>query len=63
MPVNTYMLDGPTTYHHSGHRADDTGPAEDGPEADGEMVRSAYTRRPNDDDFTQPALLIREVFV
>src|SRR3546814_455057 len=26
------------------------------------MVRSAYTPRSNDDDFTQPGILVREVF-
>jgi catalase len=26
------------------------------------MVRSAYTLRPDDDDFTQPGILVREVF-
>jgi catalase len=26
------------------------------------MVRSAYTRRPDDDDFTQPGILVRNVF-
>ena len=42
--------------------ADATGAMEDGWEADGEMVRSAYTARPGDDDFTQPGVLVREVF-
>jgi len=74
VPVNTYMFDGPMAYHHSGAAptyapnsagrswADGTGAAEDGWEADGEMVRSAYTLRPDDDDFTQPGILVREVF-
>ncbi len=74
VPVNTYMFDGPMAYHHSGAApthapnsagrpwADGTGTAEDGWEADGEMVRSAYTLRPDDDDFTQPGILVREVF-
>jgi catalase len=74
VPVNTYMFDGPMLYHHSGPApthapnsggrswADGTGSAEDGWEADGEMVRSAYTLRPDDDDFTQPGILVREVF-
>jgi GNAT superfamily N-acetyltransferase len=35
---------------------------DDGWEADGEMVRSAYTLRADDDDFTQPGILVREVF-
>jgi catalase len=26
------------------------------------MVRSAYTLRPDDDDFTQPGILVRKVF-
>src|SRR5690606_34081951 len=42
--------------------ADSTGPADDGWEADGEMVRSAYTLRSNDDDFGQPGILVRKVF-
>ncbi|HZV56228.1 MAG TPA: catalase [Sphingobium sp.] len=74
VPVNTYMIDGPMTYHHTGAApvhatnsagrpwADETGPAEDGWEADGAMVRSAYTLRAEDDDFTQPGILVREVF-
>jgi len=74
VPVNTYQFDGHMTYHHSGNApvyavnsggrpwADATGAMEDGWEADGEMVRSAYTPRPGDDDFTQPGVLVREVF-
>jgi catalase len=74
VPVNTYMFDGPMAYHHSGNApvyapnsgdrpwADETGPVADGWEADGTMVRNAYTQRSNDDDFTQPGILVREVF-
>ena len=74
VPVNSYMVDGPMNYHHTGAApvyapnsggrpwADDTGPADDGWEADGEMVRSAYTLRAEDDDFTQPGILVRKVF-
>jgi catalase len=74
VPVNTYMFDGPMAYHHSGAApvyatnsggrpwADETGPVDEGWEADGGMVRSAYTPRSNDDDFTQPGILVREVF-
>src|SRR5690606_20705928 len=40
----------------------ETGPVADGWEADGEMVRSAYTLRADDDDFTQPGILVRDVF-
>ena len=42
--------------------ADATGAMSDGWEADGPMVRSAYTLRPDDDDFSQPGTLVREVF-
>jgi len=74
VPVNTYMFDGHMTYHHSGAQpvyapnsgdrtwADETGRMEDGWEADGEMVRSAYTLRADDDDFGQPGTMVREVF-
>ncbi|MGE3773667.1 MAG: catalase-related domain-containing protein, partial [Gammaproteobacteria bacterium] len=41
---------------------DTTGPVADGWEADGEMVRSAYTLRRDDDDFTQAGILVRKVF-
>lgn len=74
VPVNTYMFDGHMAYHHSGAApayapnsgdrpwSDESGPVADGWEADGEMVRSAYTLRPADDDFSQPGILVREVF-
>ena len=74
VPVNTYMFDGQMTYHHSGSApvyvpnsggrewADETGPVDDGWEADGAMVRSAYNLRSDDDDFSQPGILVREVF-
>ena len=74
VPVNTYMFDGQMAYHHSGNApvyapnsggrrwADETGPVADGWEADGEMVRSAYTLRADDDDFGQPGILVRDVF-
>ncbi len=42
--------------------ADETGPAEDGWETDGEMVRAAYALRPEDDDFGQAGTLVREVW-
>jgi len=73
VPVNTYMIDGPMNYHHTGNApvhatnsggrpwADETGPVADGWEADGTMVRSAYTLRADDDDFSQPGALVREV--
>ena len=74
VPVNTYMFDGHMAYHHSGAQpvyapnsggrtwSDETGPVHDGWEADGELVRSAYTLHAEDDDFTQPGILVREVF-
>src|SRR5690606_1920608 len=72
--VHSYLFDGQMTYHHSGAEpvyapnsagrswADDTGPVADGWETDGDMLRSAYTLRAEDDDFTQPGILVREVF-
>ena len=74
VPVQTYMFDGQMAYHHSGSAptyatnsggrpwADETGPVADGWESDGAMVRSAYTLHAEDDDFTQPGILVREVF-
>ena len=61
-------------YHHTGAQpvyvpnsggrtwTDEEGPVADGWEADGDMVRSAYTLHAEDDDFTQPGTLVREVF-
>ena len=74
VPVNSYMFDGHMAYHHSGNApvyvpnsggrqwADDTGAMPDGWETDGQMVRSAYTLRKDDDEFGQPGILVREVF-
>jgi catalase len=68
------MFDGQMAYHHSGNApvhapnsggrpwSDDTGPVENGWEADGEMVRSAYTLHAEDDDFGQAGTLVREVW-
>src|SRR5690606_31374710 len=72
--VNTYMFDGQMTYAHSGNQpvyapnsagrswADETGQVDNGWETDGGMVRDAYTLRAEDDDFSQPGALVREVF-
>ena len=72
--VNTYQFDGPMAFLHSGAQptyvgnsygrpyADQTGPVENSWEADGELVRSAYNLRAEDDDTSQPGTLIREVF-
>jgi catalase len=74
VPVNTYMFDGQMAYEHSGSApvyapnsdgrawSDKTGPAADGWESDGEMVRSAYTLHAEDDDFGQAGTLVRRVF-
>ncbi|VVE74702.1 catalase [Pandoraea sputorum] len=74
VPVQTYMFDGHMAYEHSGNApvyvpnsggrpyADQTGAAEDGWESDGAMVRSAYTLHKDDDDFSQPGDLVRNVF-
>jgi catalase len=42
--------------------ADNAGLAAGGWEADGELVRSAYTLRADDDDFSQPGALVRNAF-
>ncbi|SJZ76317.1 catalase [Novilysobacter spongiicola] len=74
VPVNTYMFDGPMAYQNSGDApvyaansggrpwSDKTGVMDDSWESDGEMVRCAYTLRAEDDDFTQPGIMVREVF-
>jgi catalase len=71
---NTFQFDGNMTYEHTGAApvfapnsfartwSDDTGPVHDGWESDGEMVRSAYTLRSDDDDFDQAGVLVRDVF-
>jgi catalase len=74
VPVNSYMFDGHMAYEHSGNApvyvpnsggrpwTDTTGAAEDGWEADGALVRNAYTLHAEDDDFGQPGALVRGVF-
>jgi catalase len=73
VPTNTYQFDGAMAYEHSGDEAvyapnsagrpysDLTGPVEDGWSADGEMVRTAYELRADDDDWSQPGALVRDV--
>jgi catalase len=76
VPVNTYTFDGamrflteegapvyaPNSRGRSSTNEHDADPYADLVwETDGTMVRSAYTLRPDDDDFTQPGNLIREV--
>jgi len=72
--VNTYTQDGPMAYEHRGDApvyapnsqgrgyADQVGVVDDGWEADGAMVRQAYTLRQDDDDFGQAGTLVREVW-
>ena len=62
------------TYEHSGNApvyapnsggrgwSDDTGTMADGWETDGDLVRSAYTLHPEDNDFGQAGVLVRDVF-
>jgi len=72
--VHTYSFEGNMWFDHSGARSvyapnsfgdswsDETGPVDNSFEADGELVRSAYTLHAEDDDFSQPGTLVREVF-
>jgi catalase len=72
--AHTYQFDGPMAYEHTGDRpkyapnthdapyADHVGRVDDAFWAHGEMMRSAYTPRPDDDDVSQPRTLINEVF-
>ncbi|WP_028473006.1 catalase [Nocardioides alkalitolerans] len=71
---NTYTFDGPMAYDHRGDEpvyapnsygrgySDLTGGVEDSWETDGEMVRQAYTLRPEDDDFGQARTLVNDVW-
>lgn len=72
--VNTYLFDGNMAFDHSGNKpvyapnsqgrtwSDETGPVDNGWESDGEMVRSSYVLHAEDDDFSQPGALVRDVF-
>jgi len=72
--ANTYTQDGAMTYEHRGDDpvyapnsfgrgyADEVGEVTEGWEADGAMVRQAYTLRAEDDDFGQAGTLVREVW-
>ncbi|HZK05465.1 MAG TPA: catalase [Actinomycetaceae bacterium] len=72
--INQWMIDGNMAYHHSGGQpvyapnskgrpwADEQGATAEGWEADGELVRQAYTLREEDDDFGQAGTLVRKVF-
>ena len=73
-PVNNYGKEGAMEYHHSGNAPvyspnsygrpwqQEQGPSENGWEADGELVRSAYSLHTEDDDFGQAHTLVREVY-
>lgn len=72
--TNNYDKEGHMQYHHTGAapvyapnsygRAfqDTQGVVDNGWEADGELVRTAYTLHRDDDDFGQAHTLVREVF-
>src|SRR6476659_5320629 len=72
--ANTYTQDGAMAYEHRGDDpvyapnsfgrgyADEVGEVTEGWEADGAMVRQAYTLRAEDDDFGQAGTLVREVW-
>jgi catalase len=72
--ANRYAFDGHMTFQHGGAApvyapnsfgrgySDDEGPVAEGWEADGEMVRQAYTLHADDDDWTQAGTLVRDVF-
>src|SRR5699024_874435 len=72
-PVHTSNFEGNMWYEHSGARSvyapnsfgdswsDETGPVDNGWEADGDLVRSSYELHAEDDDFGQPGTLVREV--
>jgi catalase len=72
--LNTYTFDGAMTFEHTGDApvyapnsfgrgyADEIGVVDESWESDGEMVRQAYTLRADDDDWSQPGALVREVF-
>ncbi|HSO64351.1 MAG TPA: catalase, partial [Ornithinibacter sp.] len=63
-PMNYEVKGGPTYIPNSfgrGHAAFQ-GTVAEGWEADGEMVRQAYTLHAEDDDWTQAGMLVRDVF-
>lgn len=73
-PVNNYANQANMEYVHTGAAAvyapnsagrpyaSTQGPAENGWEADGALVRSAYTLHADDDDFGQAHTLVRDVY-
>jgi len=73
VPVSSYMFDGQMAYEHSGDQpvyapnsegrawADGEATTEESWGVDGDMMRSAYALHAEDDDFTQPGTLVRDV--
>ena len=72
--MNTYEFDGPMRYDFNPGQPVYSPNTEGGPEvhggpvrpgtaweSDGDMVRTAYTLRPEDDDFSQPNALVNKV--
>ena len=71
--TNSYDKEGQMQYHHSGNAPvyapnsygrsyqDEQGPVDNGWEADGTLVRAAYSLHSEDDDFGQAHTLVREV--
>ena len=74
VPTNSYDKEGNMQFFHSGDAPvyapnsygrsyqDEQGPVDNGWEADGELVRAAYTLHAEDDDFGQAHTLVREVY-
>jgi catalase len=74
VPTNSYDKEGAMQFFHSGDapvyapnsygRAyqEEPGPVDNGWEADGELVRSAYSLHAEDDDFGQAHTLVRDVY-
>ncbi|MGO2048056.1 MAG: catalase-related domain-containing protein, partial [Brachybacterium tyrofermentans] len=72
--TNSYDKEGSMEFFHSEDQPvyapnsygrkyrDEQGPVDNGWEADGEMVRAAYTLHADDGDFVQPGIMVREVF-
>jgi catalase len=74
VPTNSYDKEGAMQFLHSGAAPvyapnsfgrswqQEQGPVDNGWEADGELVRSAYSLHEEDDDFGQAHTLVREVY-
>lgn len=74
VPVNSYIFDGQMMYEDAGNAAtyapnsegrgfaDGEASREESWAVDGDLVRAAYERHAEDNDFGQPGTLVREVF-